>query len=64
MTLTHKRDLDLVEMNHRVEYLGQRSFRSKVRKVIVRTHTDTHTAADRSTGPLKWSLITVARVSL
>ena len=44
MTLTYKADLDWVKMNHCVEYLGQRSLRSKV---IARTHTHTHTT-DRS----------------
>ena len=39
MTLIFELDLDIVKLNQRARYLGQRSFRSKV---IVRTPTDTH----------------------
>jgi len=46
MTLTFECDLDMVKPNHRIKYLGQRSFRSKV---IVRT--DTHTRPSAVSGP-------------
>ena len=47
--------LDQVKTNHQAEYLGQTSFGSKV---IVRTHTDTHTGTIALPGPLKWSVTT------
>jgi len=51
MTLTFEYDLDSVKMNQRANYLGQRSFSSKV---IVRTHgRQTHTP-DR----IDWSILT------
>jgi len=49
MTLTFKHELDTVKLHHRVKYLGQRSFRSKV---IVRTHRHTH-ETDCSTWTIK-----------
>jgi len=49
MTLTYKHDLYTDKANHRAEYLGQRSLRSKV---IVRTHTHTQ-PAKCTTRPLK-----------
>jgi len=57
MTLTNEYDLDWVKLNslnHRAEYLGQRSFRSKV---IMRTHRHTHSGPTARPGPLKWSVI-------
>jgi len=45
MTLIYDLDLDRVKLNHRAKCLRQRSFCCKV---IIRTHTDTHThTADR-----------------
>jgi len=55
MILTYELDLYWAKVNHRAEYLGQRSFRSKV---IVRTHTYTHThnGPFALPGPLTWSV--------
>jgi len=57
MTLTFKLDLQKVRMNQRAEYLGLRSFNSKV---IVRTQTQTHTHTGPTAlpGSLKWSVKT------
>jgi len=56
MTSTYELDLYWVKIKHGAEYLGQRSFRSKI---IVRTHTHTHTHTHMVTftlpEPLKWS---------
>ena len=47
--MTYELDLDWVKVNHRANYLGQRSFRWKV---VVRT--DTHTQwTDRTTRTTK-----------
>jgi len=49
MTLTTELDLDMIKLNHRAKYLGQRSFHSKV---VDRTHT-----TDRCTTMIaKWSI--------
>jgi len=47
MILTYELDLDWVELNRPAEYLGQRSFRSKV--VSTQTHTQGTSRTTRTT---------------
>jgi len=50
MTLTFELDLNNIEVNQQIKYLGQRLFSWNV---IVQTH-KTHTKLTVVTGPLKW----------
>jgi len=53
MTLTFKLDLDRVQINQPVKYLGQRPFSSEG----ITGHSNTHTGPIARPGPLKWSII-------
>jgi len=59
MTLTYELDLYWVKIKYGAEYLGQRSFRSKI---IVRTQTHTHgdAHATRTTKVVGNNIVSVA----
>jgi len=57
MILNSELDLDSVMLNQQAKCLGQSSFSSKV---IIYTHTDTHTPPTALPGSLQWS-VTIVR---